>query len=178
MTQAADGRRADIRLIPLSEHRLREWLPASVDEYAESVRSTGRSEDSIRSAIESVLTLFTDGTPPDDLLWSIRAEREHVGVLWLAPGEPADASEWWINDLMILAPYRRHGYGHAALRLAMHEAASRGAERLGLSVFADNAAARRLYRAAGFRETQIDMSFQLPHASVSISEMDLPGSTA
>lgn len=162
MTRSNDEPPEDVSLVPLDDRRRREWLPASLEEYAQTLRAAGQPDEAVRSAVLATEELFADGAPPEHLLFSIRVGHDHVGVLWLAPGDPGDESGWWINDLMVLPPFRRRGFAQAALRIAMLEAGRRGAERLGLSVFAHNAAARRLYRASGFSETQVDMWVRLP----------------
>ncbi|MBM9402317.1 GNAT family N-acetyltransferase [Gluconacetobacter azotocaptans] len=62
------------------------------------------------------------------------------------------ADEAEILTLAVREGARRQGLGHALLAWLRTEAASHGARRLFLEVSAGNAAARALYRAAGFAE--------------------------
>jgi [ribosomal protein S18]-alanine N-acetyltransferase len=61
------------------------------------------------------------------------------------------ADEAEILTLGVASSARRRGVGMALLRAALRDAAARGAETAFLEVSAGNAAARRLYAAAGFR---------------------------
>lgn len=56
-----------------------------------------------------------------------------------------------ILTLAVTPAYRRHGFGRALLHAALALATSRGARAVFLEVAADNAAARGLYAASGFR---------------------------
>ena len=58
--------------------------------------------------------------------------------------------ELHINNLAVLAEFRRTGVGSALLARALHEGMARGARRATLEVRRSNAAARQLYGRFGF----------------------------
>jgi ribosomal protein S18 acetylase RimI-like enzyme len=62
------------------------------------------------------------------------------------------ARTWNLNDLFVAPAARRHGVARALLEAAASFARSDGAAGIALETAQDNAAARALYRAAGWRE--------------------------
>ena len=72
---------------------------------------------------------------------------EAVGRCWTA----FTAGELHVLDLAIRADRRRHGIGRAVLRAVAARAAAEGVP-VGLTVWAANGDARRLYRSAGFHD--------------------------
>lgn len=91
------------------------------------------------------------------------AELKNIGVsfFFLARNDARDAvgfcaywrvlDELHINNLAVLPEYRRQGVGSALLTRVLHEGARSGARSAVLEVRQSNEAARRLYRAFGFR---------------------------
>jgi GNAT superfamily N-acetyltransferase len=61
-----------------------------------------------------------------------------------------DAPDAWIEDLFVRADARRAGLGDALVRLAFERARARGARRIELDCFEDNAPALALYERNGF----------------------------
>jgi GNAT superfamily N-acetyltransferase len=61
-----------------------------------------------------------------------------------------DAPDAWIEDLFVRADARRAGLGDALVRLAFERARERGARRIELDCFEDNAPALALYERNGF----------------------------
>ena len=61
-----------------------------------------------------------------------------------------DAPDAWIEDLFVRADARRGGLGDALVRLAFERARARGARRIELDCFEDNAPALALYERNGF----------------------------
>lgn len=62
------------------------------------------------------------------------------------------ARTWILNDLFVDTTARRSGVGHALLEAAATFAREDGAMGISLETMQDNAAARGLYRAAGWNE--------------------------
>ncbi len=79
--------------------------------------------------------------------WEDRAPVGHVLVSWVGR---AGCPE--IQDLAVATPYRQRGVATRLMDEAERAAAARSG-RVGLSVGIDNAAARRLYEARGYRTT-------------------------
>jgi GNAT superfamily N-acetyltransferase len=61
-----------------------------------------------------------------------------------------DAPDAWVEDLFVRADARRAGLGDARVRLAIERATARGARRIELDCFEDNAPALALYERNGF----------------------------
>jgi GNAT superfamily N-acetyltransferase len=61
-----------------------------------------------------------------------------------------DAPDAWVEDLFVRADARRQGLGDALIGLAIERAAARGARRIELDCFEDNAPALALYERNGF----------------------------
>lgn len=72
------------------------------------------------------------------------------------PGEHA-----YVPDLVVSASHRGRGIGRALLRAAESLAREAGAERLCISVIADNTGAKSLYTAEGFAETDSSLEKRL-----------------
>ena len=85
-----------------------------------------------------------------------------VGNLWISvvEDEPLPA-KLFIYDLEIHQAFRRQGMGLQALNAVESWAIERGIRRLELNVFADNAAARKLYETSGMAVREITLSKDL-----------------
>jgi ribosomal protein S18 acetylase RimI-like enzyme len=79
------------------------------------------------------------------------------------PDEPDDnpAEYAFVSDLVVRTTYRRRGIGSQLLSAAEYYARARGARSLRIGVLGRNAAARRLYGAAGFEEYEVELAKQL-----------------
>lgn len=108
---------------PSDLERAREWLRSRL-RFGESVVFVAMRD--------SVMAGFTQLYP---MYSSVRTERT-----------------WILNDLYVDAAIRRSGAGHALLRAAATFAREDGAMGISLETMQDNAAARGLYRAAGWNE--------------------------
>ena len=84
-----------------------------------------------------------------------------VGETWYTVKEEGGRTQFWIDWIMILPPFRRRGYASQVLELLAAEASRAGANRLGLHVLSDNAAARALYTKVGYQVTSLRMSKRL-----------------
>ena len=77
---------------------------------------------------------------------------------WMALRGPAGV----IHDLAVDPDHRRGGVGQRLLAAALEALARRGAPRVVLFTAQKNAAAQRLFAAAGFRPTMIEMTRETP----------------
>src|SRR5438067_9736538 len=100
--------------------------------------------DGHRPATHSVFVIEVDGQP--------------VGHLWLVERRDAFEPTLSVYDIDVDEPYRRRGYGKAAMVFAEEEARRRGLTRIALRVGARNDVARDLYRSLGFEENEVAMS--------------------
>ena len=79
---------------------------------------------------------------------------ERVGFVCFSPG-PA-AGEGKLKFVVIAPELRGKGFGRKLVSLATEYGKTQGAERVRLSVFAENAAARRCYEQAGFSTERVE----------------------
>jgi ribosomal protein S18 acetylase RimI-like enzyme len=96
---------------------------------------------------------------PDQILLCIVKNGDQsdtpIGYLWCKPDKLGEAV--FISDFCILQPHRGKGYGRSALTALEAKFAEAGYCEARLRVATDNRIAERLYLAAGFRPTGINM---------------------
>ncbi len=124
-----------------------------------------QGHDCRREAItQTVYTHFVDDAP---LWWVTPVPKsthtppsEPIACLWLGNAiDPHQGDRYGCILLLYVAPeHRRRGIATALLRQAQHWARGRGDQRLGLQVFANNAAAQSLYRKLGYDTTALWMT--------------------
>jgi ribosomal protein S18 acetylase RimI-like enzyme len=92
------------------------------------------------------------GINPLGRIWLIHADEAPVGYLALCFGYAIEFAgrDAFVDELFIAPEQRGRGYGKAALRLMLAEAARLGVRAVHLEVARDNPRALGLYRAAGF----------------------------
>ena len=83
-----------------------------------------------------------------------------VGYAWCKTSSGNDAV--FISDFYVKPTYRGRGYARAALAALDLKYSADGYETIGLRVAADNERAQRLYLAAGYKPTGINMRKALP----------------
>jgi ribosomal protein S18 acetylase RimI-like enzyme len=154
---------ADLQIRPMTQDEFSPYRRRAITEYAaEHVRVGDWSEEEAeQKAAAETDDLLPDGVDsPGMVLLVAEAEGKVVGLVWLghAPGQHAG---WWIYDIDVVPTQRRRGYGRALLEAAEREAQRRGADSIGLNVFAGNDAARRLYESSGYQEASVLMRKQL-----------------
>jgi ribosomal protein S18 acetylase RimI-like enzyme len=147
----------------MTASEFRPYIEASTREYADDNVRAGRwtAAEAFAEAQKQIQGLLPAGNEtPNHYLFHIVADPsdERVGMLWLAV-EPRGG---FVYDLRIEDRFRRHGYAEAGMRLAEALAREKGADRISLHVFGDNAGARRLYDKLGYKETNVAMSKPLP----------------
>lgn len=91
----------------------------------------------------------------DHRLWCIVRDAELVGYLWVSL---RDRPQAYICDFSILPPWRRRGYGRAALTALDSELAAAGCTEVALRVAANNPHARALYESNAFHLTGYTMA--------------------
>lgn len=104
-----------------------------------------------QKAAEEVAEMLPDGFHTQNHTFlSVMAEGENVGFLWAIDEEFEGEKQRFLCDFAIWEPYRRRGYGEAALCLAQSQAHAAGREKIVLFVRDDNHSARRLYEKCGY----------------------------
>lgn len=88
-------------------------------------------------------------------VWLIQAEGQDAGYMVLTFGYSMEygGRDAFIDDLFVRPAYRHAGLGGALVMHARDVCAAHGVRALHLEVGRDNAGARRVYRRAGFVET-------------------------
>jgi len=149
-----------VTLEPMSELRLRPWFEAGEQDYVADLVQAGKTPDQIRRTIQhSFEDYFPGGVPaPGHLVFDVLHDGEPVGYVWIGPQSDGDEAHWWLWDLAIDEPHRRHGFARAALVRAEEAARGRGARSLGLKVFGFNTGARALYASLGYQTVTLQMT--------------------
>jgi ribosomal protein S18 acetylase RimI-like enzyme len=152
---------AQVHLRPMTRAEFDEWLPRQMAAYAALIAESGAlpAVAAREKAERDTVRHFGGGfATPGQLVFRIVAGEVPVGWLWLGvPGPDLDPLMAWVFEIEVDAPFRGHGYGRAAMRLAEEEARSRGMTSLGLNVHGQNTAARSLYESLGYQTTALQM---------------------
>jgi GNAT superfamily N-acetyltransferase len=138
----------------IAGYNLRQGSPADrarlVQYMGRTLRELGAVDDlgQVATAVEAHLA------PETPLWWVFADDNTHspVACLWLGN---AQDQRWgdrhaYILLLYVDPPHRRRGIATALLAVAEQWATVRGDRRIGLQVFTDNSAARRLYERQGY----------------------------
>ncbi|MDB9315663.1 GNAT family N-acetyltransferase [Spirulina sp. CS-785/01] len=98
---------------------------------------------------DTVAQYFSPETP---LWWVATGEEVRVGCLWLGTGVAQESGDRYTHIFLVyVAPkHRNQGIGTALMTLAQQWAESCGHGKIGLQVFEQNRAARRLYDRLGY----------------------------
>ncbi|GAA1828033.1 GNAT family N-acetyltransferase [Agromyces salentinus] len=148
-----------IEYVRMSDEDIELWLPESMAYYEAARMRAGDSEAEAQDGKRASLArFFPDGRHlvEGQHLFAILADGEDVGWLWLGPWKEG-GDQWWVWDIHIRAPHRRHGYARAAMEYAAAFAKEHGAPMLGLNVFAYNVPAIELYESLGFEAASLHM---------------------
>jgi ribosomal protein S18 acetylase RimI-like enzyme len=97
--------------------------------------------------------LFARLSKGESVVYVARHHAQAVGFLQLYPAfSSTNLTRLWIlNDLFVLAEFRKHGYGRALVERAHHLAEETRASGLVLETAVTNAAAQRLYESLGWK---------------------------
>lgn len=154
-----------IRLRPLREDELPEFVQASRADYAEGLVAHARMPvDFARKKAEHDLADYDRAVaiPDGHNLYWIENESERVGRLWFAERTSMRVGRFaWLYELEIDEPFRGRGYGRLAMELLEDEVARRGFKEIALNVWGGNEKARSLYLSRGYFERAIEMAKEL-----------------
>lgn len=153
-----------VQFEPMSEAAFGDFLAEVVDEYAAEHVRGGRwtAEEAPTQAQAEYDRLLPQGrATPDHYLCIIIDEEsgERVGLIWYWHDKARERV--FLYDIIIDEDRRRQGYAAQALAQLENEARALGAEQIGLHVFGNNVAARRLYEKMGYEETNVMMRKRL-----------------
>jgi GNAT superfamily N-acetyltransferase len=123
-------------------------VAALLAQFRDHLGSTAPSDASILASVQRILA-----EPDSEFL--LAGEQTAAAVLQLRFRWSlwTDAPDAWLEDLFVAADRRRGGLGDALVRLAIERARERGARRIELDCFEDNAPALALYARNGFSTT-------------------------
>jgi ribosomal protein S18 acetylase RimI-like enzyme len=94
---------------------------------------------------------------PNQHLFIMQSGNETVGYLHLAVVEKQGFSQAFVYDVEVLATHQRQGHAKRAFAALEPIVRALGLSQIGLHVFAQNEAARALYRSLGYQVTSINM---------------------
>jgi len=126
---------------------------SSTKDYAQELLRAGKAAqeaEALQAALAEFCGILPQGmaTPNHFLNHLVNAQGQTVGFLWYG----IRGEEIFICDFLIHEAQRRKGYGTQALEALEVLARGQGVQRIRLHVFSHNTAARKLYRAQGYRE--------------------------
>ena len=154
---------AELRLEPMTEADVREFIVDHLDEYTGQIELHGgwTHEDARAKAENDMAKSFPGGkVKPGHHLFHLvdEATGDRVGILWYRE----DKRGVWLNQITIDPERRGQGFGRKAMAILESQARQLGASRIELNVFGGNEAARSLYRSLGYREDAVVMSKPVP----------------
>ncbi|WP_432744147.1 GNAT family N-acetyltransferase [Streptomyces sp. JH002] len=146
--QPVDGAYA---LHALTERGFLAWLPLFRADYRDALRRGGIPAAEAEAGAGRWAADLTANRLDSHrhVLRSLSHRGVPVGHLWAAVTR-GPQTRAFVLDVRIAPAHRGRGHGRALLRAAENEALSLGCSTLGLSVFADNRPALRLYDALGY----------------------------
>lgn len=154
-----------VRLRPMTDEELDEWLGVMKLEYIDDRVRMGESREfAEESAGVQFAELFPDDRPDEGQLCFRVVEVDEdrgVGVLWIGPRRRNVSEQFWVWDVRMDESERGKGYGRATMLLAEDAARAAGAKTLGLNVFGHNKVARHLYESLGYEPLAVQMQKDL-----------------
>lgn len=154
-----------VRLRPMIESEYQDWSRASTSGYAaDKERVLGISADQASLlAQESFARLLPEGlhTRGHHVFVIEDEEFGDVGYLWIHVSTEWEVTSAFIYDIEIAERFRGQGFGKASMLALEPVARGLGATKIALHVFGDNDTAIGLYKATGFRVTDLSLSKEL-----------------
>ena len=152
-----------VRLVPMNDVEFRESFEQAVVRRAtDSVRRGVWVREKATEAARAELAKFIPQgreTPNHHFVKVIdESNGKQVGEAWYFDREEGGKVRFWVDWLWTDPSQRRRGYATAVLQKLSHEASKRGADRIGLYVFADNPHAVALYSKLGFTTAVMGMT--------------------
>lgn len=156
-----------IELRPMTGQDYERYLAYAVEAYGETMVRRGdwekaQADELARKTLQDLLP--QGPSTPGHRLLAIHdpalAQRQDscVGFLWIGFAEEDGQPSAYIYDFVILEPYRRRGYGKAALRALEDLVRSAGAHMIKAHVTNENTVARALYDTIGYTVDQVTLT--------------------
>lgn len=159
-----------ITLHPVLASELEEFFACFRPRYiAERMQADGFTQQEAEQFVaDQERAILPQGiaTPGHHFLWAVADDAgPRIGLIWLFTN-PA-THQAFLFQIEVFAPSRGRGNGRLLLAAAEAFALNAGARTVVLNVFASNAAAIALYRAAGYQTVSHSMTKQLRQEAVS-----------
>lgn len=158
----------DIRLRPLRDEEFSVFHELLLHEYARGlVDDAGMDRTAAdEKATADLASLFPQTTAePNHRIYFLEEEESGrtAGYVFWAERRPPGSQETraYLYELFVDEAFRRKGLGLRALELLEADVRDRGLPGIDLNVWGGNAAARSLYRQAGFAERAVFMTKEL-----------------
>ena len=150
---------SEVKLIPITESEFETWLVESKKNYRDEIHKNGstlaEAQKKSDEDFERLLPLGRQST--DQYIFSIKAQDNWVGTLWLGIKGAPDNRKGYIYDIILNEKFRGNGYGKKAMLLLEDEVKKLGLKHIGLHVFGHNKIARGLYESMGYKITNLNM---------------------
>jgi len=155
-----------VTLVDMTPGEFRGFLERSIPDYAQALARSGRwaAANALERARAEYAQLLPNGVEtPNHYLRTVHdaGVDGRVGEVWYAFQQQESWPQLFLHWIGIDEPYRRRGYASEVLRQLELEAGRRGAVRIALHVFGDNATARTFYERMGYQATNILMAKRL-----------------
>lgn len=159
----------DIRLRPLRDEEFSVFRESLVRDYARGLvddagMDRAAAGEKAAADLASVFPKSTSAEPNHRIYFLEDAETgQTAGYVFWAERQPPGSEETraYLYELFVDEAFRRKGLGLRALELLEADVRDRGLPGIDLNVWGGNAAARSLYRRAGFAERAVFMSKEL-----------------
>lgn len=148
-----------VLLVPMNEAEYVIWRAKSETNYRDEIVKNGSTlAEAQKKADEDFARLLPEGLKSkDQYLFSIKADSDWVGTLWLGVRGAPDNRKSYIYDIVLNEETRGKGIGKKAMILLEDEVRKLGLRHIGLHVFGHNKVARSLYESLGYEITNLNM---------------------
>ena len=149
-------------LTPMNEVQFQRYLQVMIPEYAQDKVRSGQwaQPEALELARQSMQDSLPQGVAtPDHHLYVMEhgAEREVVGMIWIAALQRGGRRVAYVFDVMVEEPHRRKGHATSAFAAMEKKALELGLSGVALHVFGHNPQAHALYVKLGYITTNINM---------------------
>jgi ribosomal protein S18 acetylase RimI-like enzyme len=159
----------DIRLRPLRDEEFPVFHELLAHEYArglvdEAGMDRTAADEKAAADLASIFPKSASAEPNHRIYFLEDAETGQTAgyLFWAERGPPrSQETRAYLYELLVDEAFRRKGLGRRAVELLEADVRDRGLPGIDLNVWGGNAAARSLYRQAGFTERAVFMSKEL-----------------
>lgn len=136
----------EIKFVPYAESEMGDYIDEVIDKFTIALIKSGVEDAAIIAEKKVIGEFFPERKLNDkQFVFHIKAQdaKAIVGCIWLAA---RGNNELRVADLHIEEPYRRLGYGAAAMNAAHEFAINKGFSLMSLNVFDENVNAKKMYK--------------------------------